>query len=190
VNASAVFSVLNSVLDRINNWRWKRYPSLVVTLIHQDRTAFARVATFGHPIFIRFVRFKLPNQDKAEEVVAVNQMLSPHGQVDCAIPRRMRDRLVLTDDLAVSALYRTESGRETESDAPIFNLVGGDGQTLKVEASGNYIGWGKCPKCGNDAVFGTSGVANVKKLNQRRGAFERDLKKTCPDHDRSRQKFW
>jgi hypothetical protein len=190
VNVGTAFSVLNNVLDRINNWRWKRYPSLVITLIHQDRTAFARVATFGHPIFIRSVRFKLPNKDDAEEVVAVNQMLSPHGQVDCRVPRSILDRLVLTDDLAVSALYRTESGRETESDAPIFNLVGGDGQIFKVEDSGRCIGWGKCPKCGNDAMFGTAGVVNVKELNQRRHAFERDLKKTCPNHDRSRQKFW
>ncbi len=190
MNVGALFSVLNSLLDRINNWRWKRYPSLVVTLIHQGRTASARVATFGHPIFIRSVRFKLPNEDNAEEVVAVNQMLSPHGQVDCPVPRSILDRLVFTDDIAVSALYRTESGRETESDAPIFNLVENDGQILKVQASGKYIGWGKCPKCGKDVMFGTAGVANVKELNKRRHAFEKDLKKTCPDHDLSRQKFW
>jgi hypothetical protein len=190
VNLGAVFSVLNSLLDRINNWRWKRYPSLVVTLIHQGRTASARVARFGHPTFIRSVRFKLPNEDNAEEVVAVNQMLSPHGQVDCPVPRSILDRLVLTNDLAVSALYRTESGREAESDAPIFNLVGGDGEVLNVECSGKYIGWGKCPKCGKGVMFGTAGVANLKELNKRRHAFEKDLKKTCPDHDRSRQKFW
>lgn len=190
MNVGAVFSVLNSLLDHINNWRWKRYPSLVVTLIHQGRTAFARVAAFGHPIFVRSVRFKLPNEDNAEELVAVNQMLSPHGQIDCPVPTRILDRVILTDDLAVSALYRTESGRETESEAPIFNLVGEDGQIFKVEASGSYIGWGKCPKCGKDAMFGTAGVANVKELNKRRYAFEKDLKKTCPDHDRSRRKFW
>jgi hypothetical protein len=56
---------------------------------------------------------------------------------------------------------------------PYSNLVGGDGQVLKIEASGNYIGWGKCPKCGNDAMFGTAGVTNVKELNKRRHAFSK-----------------
>lgn len=163
---------------------------MVVTVVHQDRAASARVAAFGRPIFIRSIRFKFPEKDNAEELVPVNQMLAPHEQVDCPVPRQILDYLVLTEDMAVSALYRTESGHELESDAPIFNLVGGDGQVIKVVASGRLIGWGKCPRCGSDAMFGTAGVPNLRELSKRRRKFEKDLKKTCPDHDRSRQKFW
>jgi hypothetical protein len=188
MDVGVAFSIFSGLLDRLNNWRWRRYPPVVITLSLDGRTASARVAAFDHPIFIKAITFDLLG--KKEVVVALNQMLAPHGQLDCPIPKEVLRQLVLTNDLAISARYRTQTNKLAQTDSPIFNLVGGDGQVIGVTESGKYLGWGQCPKCGEEWMFSTAGVANVKELNRRRRAYERDLKRTCPDHDESRKKFW
>jgi hypothetical protein len=161
-----------------------------VSLFADGRTAVARVAAFGLPVFIQSVRFKFPEKENADVVVPLNRMLAPHGEIDCRMPSELLNRLVLTEDVAVSAVYKTESGREAESDAQIFNLVGGRGEVYKVDPSGRYIGWGNCPTCGEPTMFSTEGVRSMTELTKKRRAFEKDLKRTHPNHDRSRQKFW
>jgi hypothetical protein len=185
-----LFNIGNSLFGRLNEWRTKRYPQLVITLFVDSGRAVARVAAFSHPIFIQSIRFKFPEKNNAEFVVPVNRMLPPHGEVDCPMPRELASRLILTEDLAVSAIYKTESGREAESDAPIFNLVGGHGEVYKVDPSGKYLGWGTCPTCGELTMFSTEGVKNMKELAKKRREFEKDLKQTHPNHDLSHQKFW
>ena len=129
------FNIGNSIFARLTDWWTKRYPQLVISLLVYDRTAVARVAAFSRPIFIRSVRFKFPQQENADVVVPLNHMLAPHGELDCPMPRELLSRLILTEDMAVSAIYKTESGREAESEAPIFNLVGGRGEVYKVDPS-------------------------------------------------------
>jgi hypothetical protein len=188
MNVGVVFSIFSGLLDRLNNWRWRRYPPVVITLNLEGRTASARVAAFDYSIFIKSIKFDLLG--KKDSVVVVNQMLAPHAQVDRPIPREVLRELVLTNDLAISAEYRTASHRTAQTDSPVFNLVGGDGEVVKITESGRYLGWGTCPKCGGEWMFSTTGVANVKELNRRRHAYEKDLRRTCPDHDESRKKFW
>jgi hypothetical protein len=188
MNVGVAFNIFSGLLDRINNWRWRRYPPVVITLNLEGRTASARVAAFDHPIFIKSITFDLLG--KKETVVPVNQMLAPHAQMDRPIPRELLNELVLTNDLAISAKYRSQTNKSAQTDSPIFNLVGGDGQIVKITESGKYLGWGKCPKCGKEWMFSTSGITNVKGLNRRKRAYEKDLRRTCPNHDESRKKFW
>jgi len=182
-------SILGTVLRSLEDCYHRRYPSLVVTLQLKDERAVARVSTFGQPIFLRSVRFELLGRG-IEDSVTVNQMIAPHGQVDCAMPRKIVDDVVLTRDVSVTANYRTASGREAKSPAPVFNLVGGDGRIGKIADEGRYLSFADCPKCGTSVVFANRGVTTAEQLIQRKRTFEKDLHKTCPDHDSSRVKFW
>jgi len=70
----------------------------------------------------------------------------------------------------------------------IFNCPHCD-QELAVdsEGAGSEI---KCPTCGELTMFSTEGAQDMTELNRKRAAFEKDLKRTHPNHDLSRQKFW
>lgn len=171
------------------DWYEKRYPAVVVTLQHQDRTAIARVATFGQPVFLRLVRFELFLSDVIDEVV-LNRMVPPHSELDCPLTRKILRGFTLSKDIAVSASYKTASGREATSDAHVFNITGGDGAVSSVTASGKYLSFATCPKCGEQTLFSNSGVTTKRELDARERAFKKDLNKTCPDHESSRVKFW
>jgi len=190
LNFGLLFSIANKIFGWVNDWWARRNPQLVISLFVDSRVPVARVAAFSRPIFVRSVRFRFPEKDNADVVVPVNRMLPPHGEVDCRMPRELLSRFVLTADMAVSAIFKTESGRELESDAPVFNLGGGDREVYNVRQSGGYIGWGKCPTCGELTMFSTEGAQDMTELNRKRAAFEKDLKRTHPNHDLSRQKFW
>jgi hypothetical protein len=112
------------------------------------------------------------------------------SQLDVALPRKIVSAVVLTEDVAVSVRYRTASGREANSEAKVFNIVGGDGAIAKVSEAGGYISFANCPKCNAELMFGNGGLSTKRQIEKRKKAFERDLRGTCPNHERSRVKFW
>lgn len=182
-------SIISAVLHPVVEWHEKRYPTVLVVLQQQDRTAVARIATFGQPVFLRSVRFELLLRDVTENVV-LNRMIPPHSEYDCPLPRKISRELILTKDIAVSASYKTASGREATSEAHVFNMVGGDGSIVEVTDSGSYLSIAKCPKCGEQTLFSNSGARTKRELQAREKAFAKDLRKTCPNHESSRVKFW
>ena len=149
----------------------------------------ARIASFSKPVFVRAVTFELLLRG-VEDEVKLNQMVAPHGQIDCPLTTKILRDLVLTADLAVSVTYRTPSGREAKSDAHIFNLVGSDGQIIKVKDSGNYLSIGKCPACGDETLIANDGVTSKRELEKRKKAFENYMRNSCPDHESARVKYW
>jgi hypothetical protein len=181
--------LLGLILRPLQEWYEKRYPSVVVALQHQGRTAVVRVAAFGQSVFVRSIKIDLLRRDTEKEVV-VNILIPPHGQFDCPLPLEIVRALTLTGDVAVQITYKTASGREANSEARIFNLVGGDGDICKVSNSANHMSLAKCPKCGDETLFANSGVNTKKELEARKKAFENDLRKSCPNHESSRVKFW
>jgi hypothetical protein len=180
---------LGVVLHPIEGWYQSRYPSVVVTLHPHGTSPIARIASFSKPVFVRAVTFELL-LERVKDEITVDRMVAPYVQIDCRLPAKILHALVLRADLAVSASYRTPSGREAKSEARIFNLIGGDGQITEVRDSGNYLSIGKCPVCGDETLFANDGVTSKRALEKRKKAFENAMRGTCPDHDSARAQYW
>jgi hypothetical protein len=176
-------------LHPIEEWYQSRYPSVAVTLHPHGTSPIARVASFSTPVFVRAVTFELL-LERVKDEIKLDRMVAPYLQIDCRLPAKILHALVLTADLAVSASYRTPSGREAKSEARIFNLIGGDGQMIEVRDSGNYLSVGKCPECGDETLFANAGVTSKRELEKRTRAFENAMRGTCPDHDSARAQYW